>query len=98
MTAQDRALGIFEPTRPQVLAALRAAAVARFHATRKPVSVNDIRHVLDDLHYQGDQRILGSVFALRDWEPVKRLTTTTNGHAKFGATRQAILAYRLRDK
>jgi hypothetical protein len=93
---ENRAIAIYEPSKPEALEALRARAREIHQATGQPVSANDIRGVLDEIGYAGDHRILGAVFNAKDWEPAALTNTTTPGAAAFGVTRQTIQAYRPR--
>jgi hypothetical protein len=64
---RDEALSLFEQNRPALLAAMRDAALAVYRTERRPVSANDVRHVLDAAVYDGDPRILGAVFHASRW-------------------------------
>jgi hypothetical protein len=96
MTAQDRPVEIFENaslSKQQVLFRLRRRAHHLWEKRQRPISVNDIRPLLEKLNYQGDHRILGAVFSRKEWRPVARTQTKTPGCEAFGVTRQAIQLY-----
>jgi len=77
-----------ETYRAQMVAKLRQAAWTRWEETHLPVSVNDIRHVLDEEHYEGDPRILGVVFRGR-WTRVN-YDMTDAPRTNFGKTSSLI--------
>lgn len=56
--------------RKHVVQALRNEAWLVWEKTRQPISVLDIRPILDRLGYDGDPRILASAFPRGDWTPV----------------------------
>jgi hypothetical protein len=67
---RDRALTALEQHRAHLVEKLRSAAWTAWHATRQPVSVNDVRHVLVQERYEGDPRILGTAFPPSEWKRV----------------------------
>ncbi|HKA59496.1 MAG TPA: hypothetical protein VKD28_12840 [Gemmatimonadales bacterium] len=86
------ALDRLETYKPEMVAKLRRAAHEHFETTMEPVSVNDIRHVLDDEHYEGDGRILGVVFLKSEWTKVGE-SMTNAPRTNAGKTRSIIGLY-----
>jgi hypothetical protein len=68
--------------RANVLAELRAYAKSLAEAKGEPISVNDIRPYFESMGYEGDTRIMGSVFRRRDgWIAVgQELGTSETSH------------------
>lgn len=64
---RDNALAAFEEHRHVVVQELRKAALKVWRVTQQPVTVNDVRHVLVELDYDGDPRILGAAFPRSEW-------------------------------
>ena len=61
----------FEEYRAETLAILRDEALATYERKGHPISVNDLRPYFESMGYEGDPRILGSVFRRCDgWVPV----------------------------
>lgn len=60
-----------------VVAELQKTARRIFDATRRPVSVNDVRHVLALTDYRGDPRVLSAAMPAASWRKVG--TTTYAG-------------------
>lgn len=80
---RDRALSLFEIHREEVVKRLRLAAYQVWRQTRDPVSANDIRHVLTEVGYTGDPRILASAFPRSEWRAFGWTTTTSErAHAR----------------
>ena len=73
----DVFLDLFEAKAEHVTASLQAEAMAVYRRETRPVSVNDVRHVLDRLQYRGDPRILAAAFPKRTWVAVGYTTTNS---------------------
>ena len=71
-------LDLFDAKAEDVTRALKREAFEQYHRLRRPVSVNDVRHVLDVMQYRGDPRILAAAFPRKEW--IAYGYTTTNSH------------------
>ena len=72
----DVFLDLFEAKAEDVTTRLQDEAMKVWLRERRPVSVNDVRHILDRLQYRGDPRILAAAFPRRSW--IAYGYTTTN--------------------
>lgn len=80
---RDEALALFDQSRPALLLALREQVYLRYLDLKTPVSVNDVRHLLDANAYFGDPRVLGGVFNRSQWLAVGYTTTNSErAHAR----------------
>ena len=70
-------IDMFEMTREELVAKLRDAAYAKWESCGRPVSVNDVRHILAEHGYAGDPRILAATFPLKEWQPYGYTTTNS---------------------
>lgn len=70
-----RTLSLYEQQRADLIAKLRQAARDAYTRLRRPISSNDVRYVLDAEGYEGDFRIMGSVFPPKEWKPVGTVKT-----------------------
>ena len=69
--------------RTQLVKKLRSSARRIAKRRQAPVSVNDVRSILTKENYDGDPRILGSVFNTPDWIAVGWTTTNSRlAHAR----------------
>jgi hypothetical protein len=66
---KEEALALLKAKRADLYAKLCAEAIRVWRETLKPVSANEIRHILIQEGYEGDGRILGTVFG-REWQKV----------------------------
>jgi hypothetical protein len=76
-------LDLFEIHKSDLVRQLRDAADAAWSASRREISANDIRHVLEAASYAGNASILVSAFPRSLWEPVGYVQTSSElGHAR----------------
>lgn len=76
-------LDLFDAKAPDVTAALKREAHLQFAKLQRPVSVNDVRRILDVMQYRGDPRILASAFPRKEWVAVGYTTTNSEkAHAR----------------
>lgn len=89
------ALSGHEQTKSEILAKLRAEALAVYQREGRPVSANDIRDVLKREGFEGDRRVLGQVFNTPAWTRVGETLTACEGAtvARVGASRGSIGMY-----
>lgn len=80
----DTILDLFDTKAEDVTRVLKAEAFAAFRRLGRPVSVNDVRDVLDQMQYRGDPRILAAAFPRKAWIAIGY--TTTNSHKAHART------------
>lgn len=71
-------LDLFDAKAEDVTRALKDEAHRQYAQHKRPISVNDVRHILDQMQYRGDPRILAAAFPRKEWLPYGY--TTTNSH------------------
>lgn len=89
------ALALHQENRASLLVALRSTARQVWAREQRPVSANDIRHVLAERGFTGDKRVLGQVFNDPSWTRVGSTLTACEGAtiARVGQSRGAIGTY-----
>lgn len=79
----DAILDLFAVSATDVVEALQDAAIKAYKTHGRPVSVNDVRGVLQATDYHGDPRILASAFPRKQWVAVGYTTTNSvKAHAR----------------
>lgn len=93
--AKQNALEGHKAKNPELVMKLRVAARDAYARLDRPISTNDIRHVLDEEHYAGDKRVLGVAFGESYWTRVGTTQTSCEGAtaARVGQSRGVISTY-----
>lgn len=80
---------------PELVTRLRAAARDAYAKAQAPISANNIRYVLDEMHYDGDRRVLGVAFAESYWTAFGETATDCEGATatRVGASCGTIRTY-----
>ncbi|HEY7195505.1 MAG TPA: hypothetical protein VH439_17310 [Gemmatimonadales bacterium] len=93
--ARDAILTRYETYHATLLAKLRYHALSVWKREQRPVSANDVRHILIEDGYQGDKRLLGQVFNHKTWRRIGTTETRCEGvtFARVGVARSRIGLY-----
>ena len=79
----EAVLDLFDMVAPDITEALQQEASRQYERLQRPISVNDVRHMLDKLQYRGDPRILAAAFPRKHWIAVGYTTTNSDkAHAR----------------
>lgn len=96
--AKARVLAAHEDRHGALLDRMRQHARSVHRRTGRPVSVNDVREIIEEERRAGrevDRRLAGQVFAGKGWRRVGTVETTADGAtaARVGVARSAVGAY-----